>query len=316
MSIKRDSAALGERTTESSPRMGEYQDIDAYITAIGQRVRGARARRGMTRKDLSRHSDISQRYLAQVETGQANISVGLLSRVAQALNLDIQELLPPSSNEAVAGQAELQHLLERLTAEQLVQARKLLAAHFEHPPGDVKGIALVGLRGGGKSTLGRLLADHQGIPFIRLGNVIESLAGMDIPELFARGGQDVYRQVELQAVEYVLGSYDKVILETGGSLVSERETYNLVINSFYTVWIQASPGEHMARVIEQGDLRPIKGNSEAMDDLKLILEERRPQYGAAHYALDTSGRDIDESLQELVDVCAPYCGPSPPGGSR
>lgn len=310
MNAKHDDEVRNSTPAAGPGPAGEHQEIDAYIQAIGQRVRGARARRGMTRKDLSRDSDISLRYLAQVETGQANISVGLLSRIARALNLDIHELLPPSRSDTAAETAQLQQLLERLTPAQLVQARQWLAGHFAQPPREIHGVALVGLRGGGKSTLGRLLADTLGIPFIRLGNVIESLAGMDIPELFSRSGQDVYRQVEKQAVEHILGSYNRVVLETGGSLVSERDTYNLVINSFYTVWVQASPAEHMERVIEQGDLRPMRGNREAMDDLKLILEERRPQYEAAHYALDTSGRTVVECLTELSEVCAPYCAPA------
>jgi XRE family aerobic/anaerobic benzoate catabolism transcriptional regulator len=306
MDTKDTAAATRSPTVATSVPADGYQDINVYIEAIGQRVRGARARRGMTRKDLSQHSDISQRYLAQVETGQANISVGLLSRIAQALNLDIHELLPPSRNDAVGEHSRLQRLLDRLTPAQLEQAGQILAKHFRETPLEVNGIALVGLRGGGKSTLGKLLAGNLGIPFIRLGNVIEGLAGMDIPELFARSGQDVYRQIEKQAVEYVLSSYDKVVLETGGSLVSERDTYNLVINSFYTVWVQASPTEHMDRVIEQGDMRPIRGNKEAMDDLKLILEERRPQYEAAHYALNTAQRSVEDCLEELTRVCASH----------
>lgn len=295
----------------SAPARPEDSDTDAYVRAIGQRVRGARARRGMTRKDLSRDSDISLRYLAQLETGQANISVNLLLRIGQAMNLDIHELLPPSLGTANPERARLHALLERLPTEHLGEAHQLLASRFSRAPAEVHGIALVGLRGGGKTTLGRLLAKRLSLPFIRLGNVIESLAGMDIPELFARGGQDMYRRMEREALEHIISEYSLVVLETGGSLVSERETFNRVINSYYTVWVQASPKEHMTRVVEQGDLRPIRGNREAMDDLKLILAERRPQYEAAHYALDTSGRAIDDCLLELERVCSPYCEVSP-----
>ena len=283
------------------------QEMDAYIAAIGQRVRGARARRGMTRKDLSRHSQISQRYLSQVESGQANISVILLSRIGKALNLSIHELLPPSPHRDHSSPEQLERLLHRLSPVQLMEAGQILSKHFGVGPEEVRGVALIGLRGGGKSTLGRLLATSCDIPFVHLGQVIESLAGAEVSEIFSRGGQEAYRSLEKQAVEHVLQTHERVVMETGGSLVSEQDTFDLVLRSFYTVWVQATPTEHMERVLQQGDMRPMRGSREAMADLKLILEERAFQYDMAHYKLNTAGRNIDDCLEELVQECGSWC---------
>jgi len=282
-------------------------DLEAYIAAIGKRVRGARARRGMTRKDLSMHSQISQRYLSQVELGEANISVILLSRIAKALNLDIHELLPPFPLREHGSPDQLERLLHRLSPEQLEEASQLLSRHFGMGPIESRGVALIGLRGGGKSTLGRRLAAAYDIPFVHLGRIIESLAGAEVSEIFSRGGQEAYRALEKQAVEYVLNTHERAVVETGGSLVSEQDTFDLVLRSFYTVWLQATPAEHMERVLNQGDMRPMRGNREAMADLKLILQERRSQYELAHYWLNTAGRGVDDCLAELVQECRDWC---------
>ena len=287
--------------------------IKGYIAGIGERTRGIRAQRGMSRKDLSRHSGISERYLAQLESGQANISVALLWQLAEALSVEFQELLPDNQVRAV----ELKPLLsflERLSLDQQKAAYSLLLEQFSDAKGPVHGVALVGLRGGGKTTLGKLLARRLKVPFVRLGEVIENLAGMKTPELFSLGGQKTYRRLEQQAVKRVLESDECVVVETGGSLVSEQETYSTLLGSFYTVWIKASPVEHMNRVIAQGDLRPMEGNAEAMTDLELILRERESYYSAANYVLDTSGRSVQDCLQELVGQCRPYLGHHDPRG--
>jgi XRE family aerobic/anaerobic benzoate catabolism transcriptional regulator len=292
-----------------SPKTSETSsgDIGAYISAIGQRVRGARARRGMTRKDLSKHSEISQRYLSQVESGEANISVILLSRIGKALNLGIHELLPPSPHRDNNSTGQLERLLHRLSPAQLDEAGQILLRHFGMGPAEKRGVALIGLRGGGKSTLGKLLASAYDIPFVHLGHVIESLAGVELSEIFARGGQETYRGLEKRAVEQVLQTHERVVMETGGSLVSEQDTFDLVLRSYFTVWVQAAPAEHMERVLQQGDMRPMRGNREAMADLKLILEERAAQYELAHYKLNTTGRNIDDCLEELVHESRSWC---------
>lgn len=284
--------------------------INAYIAGIGELTRGLRAERGMSRKDLSRHSGISERYLAQLEGGQANISVTLLWHIADALNVAFEELLP--SHHAPAIQLKpLLSFLERLTLEQQKAAYSLLRKTFTEAPGPNHGVALLGLRGGGKSTLGSLLARELGLPFVRLGDLIEEQAGMKTAELFSLAGQKGYRRLEHQAVKQVVERGEPVVLETGGSLVSEQQTLNDVLSAFYTVWIRASPEEHMNRVVAQGDFRPMRDSTEAMSDLKRILAEREGYYSAASYVLDTSGRSVEECLRELVEQCRNYCGGRP-----
>ncbi len=276
-------------------------DVDAYIAAIGERVRGMRARRGMTRKQLGSDSGVSERYLAQLEGGKANVSVGLLWQVAQAMGVPPHELLPDAAPLARAPSPLLQ-LLDGLTPEQEEAAHRLLLKHFVNPEGQVRGVALIGLRGAGKSTLGQALAEAVGVPFIRIGDLIEQLGGMSISELFSLGGQKAYRRLERQALQHVLDNYETAVIEAGGSLVSEPATYAELLASFYTVWVRATPEEHMTRVVVQGDLRPVQASQEAMDDLKRILAEREAEYRAANHTLETSGRSVEACLDELMDM--------------
>lgn len=276
-------------------------EIDAYIAAIGERVRGVRARRGMTRKQLAGDSGVSERYLAQLEGGKANVSIGLLWQVAQAMGVPPHELLPDAAPLTRAPSPLLQ-LLDQLTPEQEEAAHSLLLKHFVNPEGQVRGVALIGLRGAGKSTLGERLAEAVGVPFIRIGDVIEQLGGMSISELFSLGGQKAYRRLERQALQHVLDNYPASVIEAGGSLVSEPATYAELLGSFYTVWVRATPEEHMNRVVVQGDLRPVQASREAMDDLKRILAEREAEYRAANHTLDTSGRSVEACLDELMDM--------------
>ncbi len=276
-------------------------EVDAYIAAIGERVRGMRARRGMTRKQLGADSGVSERYLAQLEGGKANVSIGLLWQVAQAMGVPPHELLPDATPLTRAPSPLLQ-LLDQLTPEQEAAAHKLLLKHFVNPEGEVRGVALIGLRGAGKSTLGQALAEAVGVPFIRIGDVIEQLGGMSISELFSLGGQKAYRRLERQALQHVLDNYPTSVIEAGGSLVSEPATYAELLGAFYTVWVRATPEEHMNRVVVQGDLRPVQASQEAMDDLKRILAERESEYRAANHTLDTSGRSVDTCIDELMDM--------------
>jgi len=294
-----------QRADDRHAPESETDPVREYIAGIGERTRGLRAERGMSRKDLSRHSGISERYLAQLEGGQANISVALLWQIAEALNVEFQELLPVSDAPGIQLKPLLS-FLERLPLEQQKAAYSLLRKTFTEAPGPAQGVALLGLRGGGKSTLGQRLARELEIPFVRLGDLIEELGGMKTAELFSLGGQKAYRRLEYQAVRQVIERRETVVLETGGSLVSEQRTYNDVLSSFYTVWIKASPEEHMNRVMEQGDFRPMQDSAEAMSDLRRILAERESSYSAANYILDTSGRSVDDCLRELVEQCKYY----------
>ncbi len=274
--------------------------IDGYIQGIADRVKGMRAQRGMTRKHLSKNSDISERYLALIEAGQANISITLLLKLADALGVDFEQLLPLTTKVlAETDSTPLSQFINTLSTAQQEEALNLLTGKFNKSRTHLHGFALIGLRGAGKTTLGTKLAKKLQIPFLRQTEIIESMAGMQVHELFSLGGQAGYRRLEQDAVNHVVNNYEQVILETGGSLVSEKNTYDLLQKSFFTVWIKALPEEHMNRVIRQGDLRPMEHSKESMNDLKLILEERKHDYEHANYTLDTTGRSVADCASEL-----------------
>ena len=274
---------------------------EAYLRQIGERVRNARARRGMTRKILARDSGVSERYLAQLESGQGNVSILLLRQIARAMGLPLADLTREGPDRAVEFTLARQ-LLERLSPEELAQAHGLLRTHFGQAMGGERGsrLALIGLRGAGKTTLGRRLAERLGAPFLDLGAEIERDSGMSLSEIFSLSGQAAYRRLERRALERVLQSHERAVIETGGSIVSEPGTYELLLRACYAVWIKATPEEHMSRVIAQGDYRPMAGNAEAMADLRSILAERDPLYAKADAVVDTSGQSEEESLSELL----------------
>ncbi|WP_133490737.1 helix-turn-helix transcriptional regulator [Alcanivorax sp. 24] len=276
-----------------------------YMVTIGDRVRAIRARRGMARKELSSQSDISERYLAQIEGGKANISIMLLQRLAAAMGVPVQDILPQPEQQQVLS-PPLRDLLDRLSPAQLDEAYQLLVRHFDVNKGQHRGVALIGLRGGGKSRLGQMLGERLNVPYIRLNGLIEQLAGMDIGEIMALGGQPAYRRFEREALEYVIEQDPLSVVEAGGSLVSEAETFQRLLSRFHTVWIKASPEEHMQRVIDQGDTRPMQGHTHAMDDLKRILVERDADYRRADAVLDTSHRSVEDSFAELLSMTRPY----------
>ena len=274
---------------------------EAYLRQIGERVRNARARRGMTRKILARDSGVSERYLAQLESGQGNVSILLLRQIARAMGLPLADLTREGPDRAVEFTL-LRQLLERLSPEELAQAHGLLRTHFGQALGGERGsrLALIGLRGAGKTTLGRRLAERLGAPFLDLGAEIERDSGMSLSEIFSLSGQAAYRRLERRALERVLQSHERAVIEAGGSIVSEPGTYELLLRACYTVWIKAAAEEHMSRVIAQGDYRPMAGNAEAMADLRSILAERDPLYAKADAVVDTTGQSEEESLSELL----------------
>jgi len=268
---------------------------------VGERVRGLRAQRGMTRKMLARDSFVSERYLAQLERGQGNISIGLLLKIATALQTTLSRLVRVENSETVE-QALVNDFVRHMTPGDQQSALNLLYEHFSTPNRKHRRIALIGMRGAGKTTLGCRLAEHHDLPFIKLSAQIEELAGMSVPEILALTGRSGYRRFEEQALQEALTNNEFCILETGGGIVSDPRMLNIILTSCFVIWVQATPDEHMRRVIEQGDLRPMQANADAMDDLKQILEERTPFYEKAHARLNTTGRDVEQCFKELVDI--------------
>ncbi len=280
----------------------ETSEVDHFLLDLGERVRTARARRGMTRKILARDSAVSERYLAQLENGQGNISIVLLRQVARAMGVEIADLV----REGPDWPAELNFIVERLRRldhEGLDEAHRLISSTFGKAASRPGKIALIGLRGAGKSTVGQLLASFFSVDFLELAVEIERDAGMSANEIFSLSGQTGYRRHERRALEAVLARDQKVVLSTGGGLVVEAANYELLLTSCFTVWLKASPEEHMNRVIAQGDHRPMADNDEAMDDLRRILEGRDPMYRRADAVIDTTGRRVEDCLAELAEVC-------------
>lgn len=271
---------------------------DQFLQQVGDKVRSLRARRGMTRKNLAHDSEVSERYLANLEQGKGNISINLLRQIANALGADVADLVSLDKQQSPEQSLILQFVSELTSTEQQA-ALQLLHEKFSLRGGAQRRVALIGLRGAGKTTLGRLLAESSGRPFVKLVDEIENLAGMSIPEVFSLSGQSGYQRLEERALINTLNEYQSCCIETGGSIVSEPKALNILLTNCFVIWVKASPEEHMDRVIKQGDLRPMADNKEAMADLRQILTERGPFYEKANEVLDTSGKSIEVSYTEL-----------------
>ncbi len=270
-----------------------------FLGFLGSRVRELRSLRGMTRKMVAREADVSERHLAQLELGDGNISIVLLRRIATALNASLADLFSPRApvpdHKRMIGE-----LLERLPANRLQETLRRLTHELAHGEKSRRArIALIGLRGAGKSTLGAKLARELSLPFIELDREIEKDAGMALAEIFSLYRQAGYRRIEKRTLDRVLKENARAIISIGGGVVSEKETYDRVLSSCLTVWVKASPEDHMSRVIAQGDFRVMGENNEAMDDLRRILEAREALYRRADIHLETSGESVDESLSTL-----------------
>lgn len=274
---------------------------EPILVALGERARSLRARRGMTRRALSVASEVSERHLANLELGVGNPSILVLRQVASALGASMAELL---GDETTASPEWLliRDLLRGRTEDELRRARQALAELFgaaDRPDARSARIALIGLRGAGKSTLGRMLADALEVPFVELNREIERVAGCDLDEIHSLLGPAAYRRYERRALEETLQLYPEVVIATPGGIVSDPASFNMLLSYCFTVWVKATPEEHMERVVAQGDLRPMSGNKEAMDDLRRILEGRSPFYARADLQLETSGRTTAQALAAL-----------------
>jgi XRE family transcriptional regulator, aerobic/anaerobic benzoate catabolism transcriptional regulator len=296
--------AAHDGTASSDRRDGEKDEAD-YLRQLGERIREARARRGMTRKILARDSKVSERYLAQLETGHGNISIVLLRQIAHAMGLPLGDLVREEPDRPVELTLLIQ-TLSRLPAKELAAARKLLGETFGAAVDSERRhrIALVGLRGAGKSTLGALLAKHLGAPFIELDREVERESGTRLGEIFDLYGQAAFRRYERRALEAVIERHDRAVIATGGSIVSEPATFDLLLSACFTVWLTASPEEHMGRVVAQGDTRPMAENEQAMEDLRRILAGRAALYSKADARIDTAGKSVEESFRALKAAVA------------
>jgi XRE family transcriptional regulator, aerobic/anaerobic benzoate catabolism transcriptional regulator len=292
--------------SEATPdqRRGGAPAAEAYLKRVGERVRLARARRGMSRKILSRASGVSERYLAELERGAGNASLLVLRQIADALSIEAAALVSDQPERPLDLTLAI-HQLERLSAAELAEARHMIGQRFGIPDTTAQGrIALIGLRGAGKTTLGQLAAEALGVPFVELDREIERASGMELSEIFATRGQAMFRRLERQCLETIVGRYDRVVIATGGSLVTEPATYDLLLSTCFVVWLSATPDQHMSRVIAQGDLRPMADGPQAMDDLKAILDSRTPLYAKADAEVNTSDTTTAQAFASLLGVVA------------
>lgn len=281
---------------------------DPFLSAMGDRVRAIRSRRGMTRKRLALAARVSERHLANLETGLGNASVMLLRQLALALDTTIAELVGEASPQSSEAEA-IRELLRGRDDATLARARKALADALRGAAGGpdrAARIALVGLRGAGKSTLGRMLADDLRVPFVELDRVIERIAGCDVGEIHSLYGAGGFRRYELRALEETIAGHPRAVIATGGGLVTEPETLDLLLARCFTVWLRATPDEHMKRVVDQGDLRPMAGHAEAMSDLKRILASREAAYARADLAFDTTAGPLAQTYYAFRAALGPH----------
>ena len=291
----------------SKPAFANSSPKHPLLDQVGRRVREIRSRRGMTRKQLAAAAEISERHLANLESGVGNASILLLHQVAGGLRSSLVDLLGDITTsspewllirEALSGREEQE--LHRVR----IRLNDLLGEPYSkrQPSGR---IALIGLRGAGKSTLGKMLADHLGYPFVELTREIEKLAGCSIGEIQALYGGNTYQRYEQKALKEVIGQFTQIVVATPGGLAADATALNVVLTNFTTVWLKADPEDHMQRVVDQGDLRPMAASSEAMDDLKGILAGREPFYSKADHTLDTSEQSLKQTFVLLKKMITP-----------
>ena len=281
---------------------------DSFLEELGRRVRTMRGLRGMSRKVLAKVSGISERYIAQLESGKGNVSIVLLRRVSNAMAAHIEDLIP--SSDPAPDWPVIRELMRQATPTQIAQAKNILSGQGRSEAAmqgqmPFAGIALIGLRGAGKSTLGRMLAKQIGWGFVELNKEIEEQNGLSVAEIIALYGQEGFRRMEQAALGKLLARKELIVLATGGGIVSEPLTFDLILSSFYTIWLKAEPEEHMARVRRQGDLRPMADDRSAMAELRTILLSREPLDARASTVVDTAGQSVDSAAARLLGAVAP-----------
>jgi XRE family aerobic/anaerobic benzoate catabolism transcriptional regulator len=276
-----------------------------FLEQLGQRVRTMRALHGMSRKVLAKVSGISERYIAQLESGKGNVSIVLLRRVSNAMGAHLEDLIPAA--EPAPDWPVIRDLLRKAAPNQIAQAKDILAGQgiAAQRRMSFAGIALIGLRGAGKSTLGKMLAKRIGWSFVELNKEIEAQNGLSVAEIIALYGQEGFRRMEQAALGQLLARKELMVLATGGGIVSEPVSFDLILSSFYTIWVKAEPEEHMARVRGQGDLRPMADDRSAMAELRTILKTREPLYARASAVVDTAGLSVDAAAAQLFNAVTP-----------
>ena len=266
---------------------------------IGFIIKKYRAKRGITRQILANKSGISLRYLAQLESGKANPTISILKNISYSLNMTLSDMFFTYNNETAIGMYDSR--LMKFSSEQRKKVLSLIE-NIDRENRSKKNknkIALIGLRGAGKSTIGKMFHKEFNVPLFEVTNEIEKLGGMNINEVIELGGQGMYRRYEYDIISSIHKNHKNLILLTGGSIVSEKETYNYLLNNYFTIWIKASPKEHMNRVLKQGDSRPMASNPRAMEDLNNILNERISLYSKADIIIDTENFSAEQSYLDF-----------------
>jgi len=266
---------------------------------IGFIIKKYRAKRGITRQILANKSGISLRYLAQLESGKANPTISILKNISYSLNMTLSDMFFTYNNETAIGMYDSR--LMKFSSEQKKKVLSLIE-NIDRENRSKKNknkIALIGLRGAGKSTIGKMFHKEFNVPLFEATNEIEKLGGMNINEVIELGGQGMYRRYEYDIISSIHKNHKNLILLTGGSIVSEKETYNYILNNYFTIWIKASPKEHMNRVLKQGDSRPMGSNPRAMEDLNNILNERISLYSKADIIIDTENFSAEQSYLDF-----------------
>ena len=297
----RADAVLTASTDSTLPAAPAEEAKNPLLVALGERVRNLRARRGLTRKAVALAADVSERHLANLEYGIGNASILVLQQVATALQCSLAELVGDVTTISPEWLL-IRELLEHREEADLRRARIALGELLGTAAGDParhRRIALVGLRGAGKSTLGQMLADDLEVPFIELSREIEKIAGCSVREIHDLYGTNAYRRYERRALEEAVQIYSEVVIATPGGIVSDPATFNQLLAHCTTVWLQAAPEEHMGRVAAQGDTRPMAASKEAMEDLRRILSGRAAFYTKADLSVDTTGKDLAQSFHSL-----------------